>query len=83
MTAPTERQVLYGLVAAAWLVVVAVLAGAAVAVGWSPVGWSLAFAVIWAVAAVWAIRNWRATGRLLLVSVAVFAVWAVGALLTR
>lgn len=84
MTAePTERQVLYALVAGGWLVVVAVLAGVAAAVGVSPIAWTIGFAFVWVFAVAVAVRAWRRTGRLLLVSVGVFVVWAVGTLLTR
>lgn len=80
---PTERQVLYALVAGGWLVVVAVLAGVAAAVGVSPLAWTIGFAFVWVVAVAVAVRGWRRTGRLLLVSVGVFVVWVVGTLLTR
>jgi hypothetical protein len=80
---PTERQVLYAIVAAAWLVIVGVLAAAAAFVDLSPPEWSVLFAVVWAVAVGWAVRQWRRTGRLLLVAVTVFAIWMVGTLLTR
>lgn len=84
MTAePTERQVLYALVAGGWLVVVAVLAGVAAAVGVSPTEWSVVFALVWTVAVIQAVRVWRRTGRLLLISVGVFVIWLAGTLLTR
>lgn len=82
-TQPTERQVLYALVAGGWLVVVAVLAAVAAAVGVSPVAWTVGFALAWVMAVASAVRAWRRTGRLLLISVVVFVVWAVGTLLTR
>lgn len=82
-TQPTDRQVLYALVAGGWLVVVAVLAAVAAAVGVSPVAWTVGFAFVWVVAVASAVREWRRTGRLLLISVVVFVVWAVGTLLTR
>lgn len=80
---PTERQVLYALVAAGWLVAVGVLAGVAAALGISPVGWTVGFGFVWLLAVGASVRSWRKTGRLLLVSVAVFVVWTVGTLLTR
>lgn len=83
MTETTDRQVLYALVAGAWFVVVAVLAAVAGVVGLSPPWWTAAFAVVWLTAVVAGGRQWRRTGRLLLVSLAVFVVWAVGTLLTR
>lgn len=83
MTQPTERQVLYALVAGAWFVVVAVLATVAAAVGVSPVGWTVIFACGWVAAAVAGALQWRRTGRLLALSLLVFVVWAAGTLLTR
>lgn len=83
MTEPTERQVLYAIVAAAWFAVVAVLAIVAGYVGVSPTGWSVTFGIGWVAAASVAIRQWRRTGRLLMLSLAVFVVWTAGTLLTR
>ncbi|MEX1003940.1 MAG: hypothetical protein WD990_07465 [Acidimicrobiia bacterium] len=83
MSEPTERQVLYALVAAAWFVVVAVLAVVAAVVGLSPTAWTITFAGIWFVAATLGAVQWRRTARLLLLSVAVFVLWAAGTLVTR
>jgi len=83
VTEPTERQVLYALVSAAWFVVVAALGVVAAVVGLSPPAWSVVFAVGWVVSAVLGFRLWRRTGRLVLLSVSVFVVWTVGTLLTR
>lgn len=83
MSEPTERQVLYALVSAAWFVVVAVLAVVAAVVGLSPVAWSIAFVVIWLAAAGIGSYHWRRTSRLLALSLLVFVVWAAGTLLTR
>ena len=83
MTPPTERQVLYALVAAAWFVVVAVLAIVAAVVGLSPTAWTVAFAVAWVGAALVGAAQWRRTSRLLGLSLLVFVVWAAGTLLTR
>jgi len=80
---PTERQVLYGLVAAAWMLVTAILAGVAASVGLSPAWWSVVFGIGWLAAATYGIRRWRRTGRLLLLSLVVFVAWTVGTLLTR
>jgi purine-cytosine permease-like protein len=78
-----ERQVLYTIVAAGFFVVVAVLAAAAAWVGMSPMWWSVGFGVVWVGAAVSGFRAWQRTGRLLLLALAVFVAWTVGALLTR
>lgn len=83
MTEPTERQVLYAIVAGAWFAVVAVLAVVAGYVGLSPTAWSVAFGIGWFAAAIVATRHWRRTGRLLMLSLGVFVVWAAGTLLTR
>lgn len=83
MSEPTERQVLYALVAAAWLVVVGVLAVVAAVVGLSPLAWTAAFAFVWFVAAGIGVYQWRKTSRLLALSLLVFVVWAAGTLLTR
>ena len=83
MTAPTERQVLYALVAAAWFIVVAVLAFVAAVVGLSPAGWTIAFACAWLAAAIVGVAQWRRTSRLLALSLLVFVLWAAGTLLTR
>lgn len=83
MSAPTERQVLYALVAAAWFAVVAVLAIVAAVVGLSPAAWTIAFGCAWLAAAVAGVFHWRRTSRLLALSLLVFALWAAGTLLTR
>ena len=83
MTEPTERQVLYALVSAAWFGVVATLAVVAAVVGLSPPRWSVVFGLVWVVSAVVGFRQWRRTGRLVLLAVVVFVVWTIGTLLTR
>lgn len=84
MNAPaTERQVLYALVAGAWMLVTAVLAGVAAGLGLSPTWWSAVFAIGWLAAATHGIRHWRRTPRLLLLSLVVFVAWTVGTLITR
>jgi len=83
MTAPTERQVLYALVAAAWFAIVAVLTIVAAVVGLSPAAWTVTFGFAWLAAAVVGASQWRRTSRLLLLSLLVFVLWAAGTLLTR
>lgn len=80
---PTERQVLYALVAGGLLVTVGVLAGFAAVVGLAPRPWSIAFAVLWLAAVAAVFRSWRNTARTLMVSIAVFMAWVVGTLITR
>ncbi len=78
-----ERQVLYTIVAAGFFIAVAVLALAAAWIGVSPVSWSIGFGVLWVGAAIVGFRTWERTGRLLLLALAVFVFWTVGALVTR
>lgn len=80
---PTERQVLYALVAGGLLVTVGVLAGFAAVVGVPPGPWSVGFAALWLVAVASVARSWRNTARTLAVSVGIFVVWVVGTLLGR
>ena len=79
---PTERQVLYALVAAGFLAVVGVLTLVAWTTGLSPTGWIVAMSIVWVAAAVFCGLRWRQTGRVLLVSLATFVVWTVGTLVT-
>ncbi len=83
MTPPTERQVLYALVAAAFLVVVAVLVVFAAASGLSPVWWTVVTATAVLAAMIYSGANWRATGRILGLSIGLFLIWTIGTLLTR
>lgn len=74
---PTPRQVLYGLVAAGFHLVVGVLAvaSASLAPGW----WNIAVAVLWAAVAILVAMRWRSTGMVLGVTVTTFILWTVGA----
>jgi hypothetical protein len=83
MTPPTERQVLYALVAAGFLVVVAVLIVVAFWSGLSPGWWTAVVGSVWSVAAGYATIRWRSTGRVLMVAIGTFLLWTVGTLLTR
>jgi purine-cytosine permease-like protein len=83
VTEASERQVLYTIVAAGFFVVAAVLSVAAAWVGISPRWWSIGFGVAWLAAVITGFRTWRRTGRLLVLALAVFVLWAVGALMTR
>ncbi len=78
-----ERQVLYTIVAAALFIAVAVLAWAAAWIGISPRWWSIGFGVVWVGLAIAGFRTWQRTGRLLVIALAVFVFWTVGALVTR
>lgn len=70
MSEPTERQVLYALVAAGFHVVTAVVAAAAVALGVVPAGFGVVAGVFWISSALWGAVRWRRTGPLLIVSMA-------------
>lgn len=80
---PSERQVLYALVAAGFVVVVAVLVVGAAYAGLVPVWWSVvAGASTLIVGGLSAVR-WRDTRFVLLVSIMLFLSWTVGTLLVR
>ncbi len=78
--APTERQVLYALVSAGFLAVVAVLIVGAAAAGLVPTWWTVATAVVWFGAGVVTVFRWRETRIVLLVSITLFVAWTVGTL---
>jgi hypothetical protein len=74
---PTPRQVLYGLVAAGFhLVVLALIVGAGVT-GVVSIAWTLAMAVLWLAIIVWSAANWRRTIPVLLSAMGLFLFWAV------
>lgn len=80
---PSERQVLYALVAGGFVVVVAVLVIGAAYAGLVPTWWSVAGgAATLAVGGLSALR-WRDTRFVLLASILLFLVWTVGTLLVR
>jgi hypothetical protein len=75
---PSPRQVLYALVAAGFLLVVAVLVVAAGVTGLVPVWWTAATAVGLTLLSIWCAVNWRRTGPVLAGAVAYFLIWAIG-----
>lgn len=80
---PSERQVLYALVAGGFVVVVAVLVIGAAYAGLVPMWWSLAGGTATlAVGGLSALR-WRDTRFVLLASILLFLSWTVGTLLVR
>lgn len=81
MSEPTPRQVLYGLVAGGFQIVVVVLIVGAAAAGLVPLWWTATISVIVLAVAVWMLRHWRRTGPLLALAIGVFLVWMVGTLL--
>lgn len=80
MTEPTPRQVLYALVAAGFLLVVAVLVAGGAISGAVPVWWSVVMGVSVALSAGWMVFKWRRTGPVLLVAIGLFLVWMIGTL---
>lgn len=81
MTEPTPRQVLYGLVAGGFFVVVLALIIGAGVTGVVQISWTLALAALWLILALWSAFNWRQTGRVLLLSIGLFLFWAVATVL--
>lgn len=73
----TPRQVLYGLVAAAFHLVVGVLGWSSA--GLAPTWWNWALAVVWVVVAVFLVARWRRTGPVLALTIAEFVAWTIGA----
>lgn len=80
---PSERQVLYALVAAGFVVVVAVLVVGAAYAGLVPVWWSVVAGCATLVVAGLSALRWRETRFVLLSSILLFLAWTVGTLLVR
>ena len=78
---PTPRQVLYALVSAAFLLVVLVLTVGAAAAGLTPTWWTFTVLVALVIAAAWTAVSWRRTGPILIVSIGLLVIWAVGTLI--
>jgi hypothetical protein len=80
MSEPTPRQVLYALVAAGFLVVVAILTIGAAAAGLVPIWWTTSLGAALVVAGLWIALRWRRTSAVLMVAIGLFVVWTVGTL---
>jgi hypothetical protein len=80
MSEPTPRQILYALVAAGFIVVVAILVIGGAVAGLVPVWWSAALAVSIVVVATWTAFNWRRTAAVVVAAIGLFSVWMVGTL---
>jgi hypothetical protein len=78
---PSPRQVLYALVAAGFLAVVAILIAGAAIVGLVPPWWSIVMAAGLVAIGVWSGLNWRETVLVLLVSIGYFVIWMIGTLI--
>lgn len=83
MTDPetTPRQVLYALVAAGFVVVVAILTIGGAAAGLVPGWWSAVLAIAIALVGTWIAQNWRSTVSALSAAIGLFVVWMVGTLI--
>ncbi len=81
MSEPSPRQVLYALVAAGFLAVVAILIVGAAVAGLVPVWWSIVMAACLLAIAIWSAINWRRTAPVLLVSIGLLVIWAAGTLI--
>lgn len=80
---PSERQVLYALVAGGFVLVVAVLVLGAAYAGLVPTWWSVVGVVATTVVGGLCAVRWRDTRFVLLASIMLFLAWAVGTLLVR
>lgn len=78
---PTERQVLYALVSAGFVIVVAVLVVAAAYAGLAPQWWTVLTAAATVVTAILATAKWRNTRFVLLSSILLFLAWTIGTLI--
>ncbi len=83
MSEPSPRQVLYGLVAGGFLLVVAVLVVGAASAGLVPTWWTIAMAMTVTLIAVWSALRWRRTGPVLAASIGLLVCWVIGTLLLR
>jgi hypothetical protein len=80
---PSPRQVLYGLVAAGFLAVVAVLVVGAAVAGLVPTWWTVVMGAAVVLVAIWSALRWRRTGPVLGASVGLLVCWVIGTLLLR
>ena len=81
MSEPSPRQILYGLVAGGFLVVVAILIVGAAVAGLVPAWWSVVMAAGLVAIGIWSAINWRRTAQVLLVSIGLLVIWAAGTLI--
>ncbi|MGH3651224.1 MAG: hypothetical protein ACRDU9_11005 [Acidimicrobiia bacterium] len=81
MSETTPRQVLYALVAAGFMLVLAVLVIGAAVAGLVPTWWSLTLAAAFLLVGTWMALNWRRTAAVLILAIGLFVTWMVGTLL--
>jgi hypothetical protein len=77
----SPRQVLYALVAAGFVVVVAILTIGAAAAGLVPTWWSSLLAIGIVLVGTWTAQNWRSTKVVLVLAIGLFVAWLVGTLI--
>lgn len=80
MSQPTPRQVLYALVAAGFVLVVAVLTIGGAVSGITPTWWTVVLAALVVISGVWMAFNWRRTGVVLAIAIGLFLMWMIGTL---
>lgn len=76
---PTPRQVLYGLVASGFHLVVGLLVLTSAPM--APTPWNVAVAAVWVVVGAVVALRWRRTGLILALTLATFAAWTTGAII--
>lgn len=77
----TPRQVLYALVAAGFVLVVAVLTIGGASAGIVPTWWSAVLGISIALAGTWMAQNWRRTMPVLLGAIGLLLMWMIGTLI--
>jgi hypothetical protein len=77
----SPRQVLYALVSAAFVVVVAILTIGGASAGFVPTWWSGLLAVVIALLGTWMAQNWRRTAAVLVLGIGLFVLWMIGTLI--
>jgi hypothetical protein len=81
LSEPSPRQVLYGLVAGGFVLVVGVLIGGAAVAGLVPMWWTIATTLAAVSVAAWSALNWRRTAVVLVLAIGLFLAWAIGTLI--
>jgi hypothetical protein len=81
LSEPTPRQVLYALVAAGFIVVVAVLVIGGALAGLVPGWWTGVMSMAVGIFAIWGVANWREIVPVLSGSILLFIAWTVGTLI--
>ncbi len=80
MSETTPRQVLHGLVAAGFVLMVIVLAAGGAFSGLTPTWWSVVLGVLVLTGGVWMAFNWKRTGPVRLIAIGLFLIWMIGTL---